>query len=483
MASPRRQGTRAAPDHRPVRGWTGADGGCVHAAGKDEQLVLGLLDREERAALERHLTVCPHCRRRFAALSAITDALQSPAADDASERNRILRLQACLAREVDRARERTARRRRPVVLFRVAALFAAVAGTAAWLAPRGTVSDRGPLVESRWAYSSGVSWRGTPASPPLVCDRTVVLVEEKRAGKRLVGLDRDVGEVLWRGSWALASASVAVADGRLFVWRAAAGGGATLAALDPETGRLLWDGPGNSSSSAAELAAVGAQVCWTAGASLYAVDTDGGHATWTVHTGLVEPLSRPAAAGDLILAAGNGGVCAVRAGDGSVAWRTAFEAYPGRPAVPLLVAAGRHILVAQRHASGAGRLVCLDRRRGAVVWGREIPDPILSVAAGEHVYVRAGGIRSFSLNEGTPLWALSLSGCSPVAAEGHRLYAVEGSGRPWMVAIDAANGRLRRQHPLAVSCNGIVVRGRWGYLTTRDGALQAVRLGEGGEAS
>ena len=167
---------------------------------------------------------------------------------------------------------------------------------------------------------------------------------------------------------------------------------------------------------------------------LLAIDRETGATAWSIT--LPTPWA-PVVSGDVLYAAGNGDLQAVRAGTGDLLWRLAVDSE--LIAAPLLQD-DTIVLLAK-----PDQLRALRKADGSEVWRRalsgELTTPNLTADSGGVLVASGNRLSRFALSDGRPLWERELSGVlgRPTLA-GDRIFV--GSTDNSLYALNAENGRL-----------------------------------------
>jgi outer membrane protein assembly factor BamB len=311
----------------------------------------------------------------------------------------------------------------------------------------------------------------------------VLAFEGATTAKRLLAVDRESGQCLWRTPFEVTGCALTADASRGFTWRPGAGGGQDLVAVDLAGGHVAWERTAHDlgrMAAGVSLVVAGDALCWTVGSHVAAVDAARGTPRWHTSLDRAGTLSVPATDGTAVFVASAAGVWALAADSGHALWHVADSGSRFQPAPPAVYCDGQALVVATGRFTGRGNLRCHDPATGAVRWHRDVAAPLHSLTLAGDVFVRCGRVRAFSGATGAPLWSAPLDGCGPVVLSQRRLYTTEGQGHAALVALDARNGMRVWQRHLADSCSGLVVIDRMGFLASNDGSLYALNVGWSG---
>lgn len=265
-----------------------------------------------------------------------------------------------------------------------------------------------------------------------------------------VAFDLERGETRWRVDVAPGSGpGVAVDDGTVYV----VGGSETspdcvpvpptLAAVDAADGSVRWERE-FAPVSVTWPAVVDGTTYVVADDSLVAVDPTGTEA-WRTELADGTAADRslvPAVADGVVVTADAGGVVALDAGDGSLAWRRDL---PGAatPAIAdgTVYATARTALVALDLTDGTVRWRATGSPSDGYLWPSSDP-----VVGDGRVYVASDGRRvaAFAAADGTPEWRSAEVGDVSLAVGGDAVYAAasrHSDRQSGVYALDAADGR------------------------------------------
>ncbi len=319
-----------------------------------------------------------------------------------------------------------------------------VAGGVAYVASQG-----GTLMAVEMATGS-VAWSaptgdGFPLGP-AVADGVVYVANQ--AGP-LHAFDAATGEPVWtaEGVASRGSGRPVAGAGTVFVNRFG-GDGAVLAALDAATGNVAWEAPLGMATHGSPVV-LGDTVFVTGSAAadptpqVRSFDAASGASGWESR----EPLSVVGAAGDLVLATGTGGLVALAATTGDVAW--SFRPEPGDGGVWAVDGP-----VAQDGVLFVGTAIGMGGN----------PDP-----------PSAGTVYALSAATGERIWAAAVEGgvAHGPAVAGDVVAVVAGLGRG-IYALDADTGEVTWYRPQrATVTSALGIADGWLLLADQDGSVAA----------
>jgi outer membrane protein assembly factor BamB len=252
----------------------------------------------------------------------------------------------------------------------------------------------------QWTYLPGTSLAGPVGSADLV------YVTDGRG--ILHGLDVTTGVVRWNGSGAVSAASPpTLSDGSILVGTSVG----HVVAFDARTGVLRWD---TAVSSASEI------------------------------------VSSPAAGGGLIYAASpTGGLVALRATTGQVAWRFDTGGDPGGDPAGTVVYADGIAYVGTPSDAPTGRLRAVDAATGQLRW--VVDEPLFSPSVVGSLAISGsahGVISARDVATGIERWRLQTGGVNqPPAIAGGIAFLAADTDRQ-ILAIDVATGRILWRLPV-----------------------------------
>ena len=228
---------------------------------------------------------------------------------------------------------------------------------------------------------------------------------------------------------------------------------ARLTALATATGAVRWTLrlPGQGLYGGQAATADGGLAITRADGTLQVVNLADGAVRWARRTGTM-PV--PAVAGGLVLAGVNGTVAAFDARTGAPRW--VVRGVPGQPS---LQTAGGLVLVTSA-AQGPGlptALTAIAPSAGRVAWRFDPGSPVTVLAAGPAgliVATDAADPRLYLLDPATgrPRWHVHATvgpGQLPVVTRAD-VIVIEGTSQLRLTDRDAADGRVRWQHPLGL---------------------------------
>lgn len=445
-------------------------------------LALGLLPPEAAARMENHARHCPHCRHQIDTLADWSGRMTA----HAERRADVVRdpiwsaVQASLCDAPLPSRPRGAVS--PARLLAWAAVLAALLA-GGWLTL--ITPTRSPdLVPTRVAWVLEGSERIRPQAPAsvLVMNERVYTLRHEAGVAHVVALDKRTGRFLWETAVRSVGPMAADAD---HLYLAESGREHRLVALEVATGAVAWEHrhtstrPGSRSPST--LFVLDNKVYWSRGDDLRCVDQSSGQLVWTRAAG--EQAIRAMVAGhtDLLFAALDTEIWAVRTSDGTIAWRRPHEGAGRQPTAPFRLAAHADtVFLAYGTASGRGRLISFDTTDGGVRWQRDTDPPLNLSVLRNRLYLRTHGLQVFAADTGRPLWAANIPGCSPVSGSDEKVYLLGGIDQRTVFAFDALHGAPVWSFPLSGSCTNLAVDDGMGYLSGHDGLLYALKLDENG---
>ncbi len=442
----------------------------MECAQADELIALNALralDGEQQRALEAHLAACAACRNRAAQLAARLARLQEEmrAPDFGTPALRALRVRVRRRLWV----ERLARRALPALARAAAALIIAAGLIFAWQTLRGHAGT--------WMRTGVAAVAGNDSAYPVITEKEVLVLVDDPDGQRLSTLDRRTGARLWQTAFPVAGLPCADAK-RIYVWKVEKDSGLRLVALQRRTGKPAWtaDAALPPQAPPAQITVAGPKLCWSDSGGITVLNAGSGRQVWTRALAPGGPLSAPATDGRRLFVASGDALYAFDLASGRPGWQTSLERVMSFAPRPRVQCAGGVVAVARSVLPRRGCLETFRAESGDALWRRDTTAPQHLLAAGAKFFVRGAGIQAFDALTGDLAWTAPVGGCSPIAADGGRIYVMEGIERRGAYALNADTGRpVWDKQPMS-SCSGLVVLGQTGYLVTQDGELHAMAI-------
>ncbi|MCX6909843.1 MAG: PQQ-binding-like beta-propeller repeat protein [Verrucomicrobia bacterium] len=318
---------------------------------------------------------------------------------------------------------------------------------------------------------------------PLVRGRRVFAVRGQGDRQRVVCIEKLTGAVLWESGLHFQECRLAADERRVYVLARPDGTAWRCAALEAAGGKMLWsrDEELLSKQPPLTLAVVPGGVCWVRKGELVLRDCETGAPKWRASFNANEILSTPVEHRVTIFIASRSKLHAVNAATGEHLWSRALagNAVVLAPLPPFLKASDGRLLIAFRGGTARGVLQCVDPDTHDVLWTRETPVPVNLDADAEHVYLRSQALGAYDTRTGALLWTANVGGCGPLAFDDGRVYLADPKSRYSLLALDARMGKPVWRRSAVVSCGGIVVSGKIGFVSGNDGRLRAVVLDAG----
>ncbi len=300
------------------------------------------------------------------------------------------------------------------------------------------------------------------------------------------GLPLLASQVIWH-SFQLPSpiASLVVGDGLVVVSTA----GPMVYAFNSATGATAWTVTlGGDLAGALTLAYTAdnqALVLAPSAAGLEALNLANGLPLWTLSTDTLQGHLQTSLAihanGTAYLLTQNGWLHAIDPAHGSLVWSFHLADWEGSSLPPALSGTTALLIDSER------TLLAFDLKARSLLWkiplpGKPATPPCILAAQGlVSLGLQGGGIQTFRLTDGTPLWAAT-TGQTPtgLANDGQQIYAASANGTvaAWMAATGATRWTVQLEDPVR---NAPLTDGQWVLVTTRSGHVRYFAAADGRE--
>jgi len=460
-----------------------------------ESYVLGAADEAESRVIEEHLSRCSACRQIERQYVLLLRNVRSGKGGAASDSALVRKIRSGAEPSLRRARMR----RRLVRLSSAAASIAAgllVAGVL-WQVRYG--GSNGGLGESArevvvpatptktvWQRANAVGMGFTNADDIVVDKGTVFFLAGEGGTPVVSAVDADSGDTRWTSD--LISCGYLETDGeRIYCVAPAGQGRSELAALDIESGRVEWtfatpETPNRLYQPSKATVVAGGRICWVCENVVYALDADSGEEIWRRAFEGKGCLSRAAAVGDCIYAAGRNGIYCMEAGSGRISWHLPYRFYTWAGARPLLAARGSDALfVAAGSKDGRSLVRHIETSTRRCVWERVVPRVSHIYADSAHLYLRCQDVVALDRGTGDAVWEVKAAGCSPITEYDNMICFVDRTREGRLVAVGRRTGQAAWEVSGLHSCNAFVRVGGRGYLMTDDSIVSAFAFDSSGD--
>lgn len=335
-----------------------------------------------------------------------------------------------------------------------------------------------------------VSWQMHDVSPivgvavnyPLDEGKRIFAVHGKNDDQQVVCLERGTGKTLWSSGIRFSKCRLTVHENRVYVLAVTNRTRWTCMALDTARGEVLWSrvNEGSPSLLHSTLLLTSGGLCWSEGNQVVALDSATGELRWRKTLSADPWLSAPIAYENTLLVAGNAGLYAVDATTGLSLWNLAVPGGSPLPALnrPLLELGRDRLFLAARNHSGGGTLLCINLKTQKTIWSQTTDAPLrLSFHSGR-VFVKTQDLCAFDADTGHALWRTAIGGCGTLHFQGQRIYLADAAAKARILAMDSSTGKVVWTRGAPSSCNGIVISGKFGFLSGNNQTLYALVLDE-----
>lgn len=318
---------------------------------------------------------------------------------------------------------------------------------------------------------------GVSTRYPLVESKRVFVVRGAEGERRIACLEKRSGRLIWEDSRRVSDCRLAADDQRLYALIRPPGDSWSCVAFDAATGSPCWAYPNGASQMLppSTLTTNSEGICWTQGNRVFCRNKADGALAWTHAMDREDILSAPESRHDQVLVASQGNFYALDAKDGRAVWQQQLTRKPCASvfAGPILSIHEDHVFIATRQMTGNGTLWCLSAGARQVLWKRRVQSPRALLVSGNQLFLRSSVLKVLHAQTGATLWQAPIGGCGAVSARDGRVYLADARDRSQVLILDGATGRRLETRAVAGSCNGIVISGCMGFLSSKDGNLYA----------
>lgn len=450
---------------------------------------MGATDEVETRLIEEHLSKCAECRYAERHCILLLKNLRHREQTSDADIELVSRVLRATNPTLRRARIRRGVRR----LSGAAALIAAVFLLATLVSqvvssrrndvaaiPGDGDEIRSTPVRTVWHKANAIGTGMANADDIIVNKDTVFILAGSSDAPFVAAVDARSGQTRWESD--LISCGYMEADGERLYCAAMTGQTKTgLAALDISNGQVLWTFEvGGSQRRLYELSkptVMSGGICWIFENTVYMLDAASGEEIWRLALEGEIYLSRAAAVGGCIYAAGRNGVYCIDFEGGEVLWRMPCRFYTWPGAKPLITSVGSETLfVAAGSRDGRSLIQRIDTSTRQCLWEKLVPRAAHIYADSAHLYIRCQDVLALDAATGDPAWEFKATGCSPITEYDDMICFVDRSEQGRLVAVSRHTGRESRQISGFHSCNAFVKIGGRGYLVTDDSEVVALSL-------
>jgi outer membrane protein assembly factor BamB len=342
----------------------------------------------------------------------------------------------------------------------------------------GGVEARLTPARTVWHKANAVGTGMANADDIIVNKDTVFILAGSSAAPVVAAVDAHSGRTRWESD--LITCGYLETDGeRLYCVGLTGRTRAGLAALDIRNGQVRWTFEATGSPGRlyelSKPTVINGGVCWICENTVYMLDAASGEEIWRLALEGESCLSRAAAVGDCIYAAGRNGIYCMDAKGGQVRWRMPCRFYTWPGSKPLIASAGSEALfVAAGSRDGRSLIRRIDTRTRQCLWEKLVPRAAHIYADSAHLYVRCQDVLALDAATGNPAWEIKAVGCSPITEYDDMICFVDRSEQGRLVAVSRHTGQEAWQISGLHSCNAFVKIGRRGYLVTDDSEVLAL---------
>jgi outer membrane protein assembly factor BamB len=335
-----------------------------------------------------------------------------------------------------------------------------------------------------------VSWQMRNVSPaigvavnyPLDEGLRIFAIHGKDDEQQVVCLDRRTGQTIWSSGVRFSKCRLTVHDTRVYVLAVTNRSQWICMALDTVRGAVLWTrvSEGIPGLSRSTLVFTSGGLCWSEGNQVVALDPATGELRWRKTLAADPWLSAPIAHDNTLFVAGGTGLYAVEAATGALLWSLALPGGAPLPVLnrPMLELGNDRLYWATRNFQGGGTLFCINLITKKTLWSQATDSALRLSFHDGRVFVRSQELCAFDASTGQALWRASIGGCGTLHFKGQRIYLVDAAERARILAMDSSTGKVVWTRKAPSSCNGIVISGKFGFLSGNNQTLYALVLDE-----
>lgn len=461
---------------------------CEDFREKIELYVLGGAGEAESQTIEEHLSKCTDCRQIEQHCVLLLTNVLPDERSSFSNPQLVGRILSATEFPLKKARIQRGLRRFLTVSGSIAAVL--TAGILIWQVwasrrdenagslPRQAQATPAAAVEV-WHKGNAFGMGFTNADDLVVDNGTVYFLIGSDSRPVVAAVNAESGHTIWQSDL-VSSGYLETDDNHLYCVAMTGRTSTDLAALDIRNGQIRWIFERGAASnrlcqpSKPTVINTG-RVCWVCDNMVYVLNPATGDEIWRRAFEGEGALSRAAAVGDCIYAAGRNGIYCMDAQGGELRWHMPCRFYTWPGAQPLIAATESDTLfVAAGSKDGRSVIRSIDVAAQLCLWERVIPRATRIYADSAHVYIRCQDVLALDRTTGRPVWSIEAAGCSPITEYDNMICYVDRTEEGRLVAVHRHTGREVWQISGVNSCDAFVGIGRRGYLVTDDREVLAL---------
>ncbi len=460
---------------------------CSQIKQNIELYVLGGLDEQICQKMQRHLRDCALCSSMVSDYEMLAAALRTQA-EDISHEFLINRIMLSASPAISRQRHR----KRIAVFFRAAVSAAACfAVTLGVLTSFSKINSASKSISGRipcstaaflntrkgWNFDSQLFAPADDNAQLIGTDRFVTLMHD-RSGTRAVCVDSGTNAIRWKG---VDNCLGYFATNSEMVYCVAENNdrAKSIVAMEAQTGRQIWQFSPPEHAEVTDFSCpyiAGENICWTAGQSVYMLDSTG-KLLWQSALNEKGHLSSPVEANGYVYVADNKFLYRIDPEKGSFEKEFSYSCDTCSTSEPLIEASSERVYLSLCLSDGTSRVMCLDTSTDNTLWDKHAPRVTRISDYNGRVLVRCQHVYCLDGNSGTALWHYKARGCGPVICCSDSLVFVDQNDSGSIIAVQPDTGSQLWKLEGFHSCGGLVDTGEKGFLKTSDGMIHVISFG------